>query len=79
MSKQYDDNMTFVLFSQDVEEGSKKPNAKGYIYFNNKKYDIAGWSGQSQGGTRYLRGKVSEIKPKEEAVASSSVKEEAPF
>jgi len=76
MSKQYDDNMTFVLFVQEVEEGSKKPNTKGYITFNGVKYDLAAWSGTSQGGTRYLRGKVSEQQPKEVA---ATTKEEAPF
>jgi hypothetical protein len=79
MAKQYDDEMTFVLFVQDVEEGSKKPNTKGYLTFNGVKYDLAAWSGTSQGGTRYLKGKMQLPKPKEETVTSSSVKEEAPF
>jgi|14BtaG_2_1085337.scaffolds.fasta_scaffold02472_6 hypothetical protein len=75
-SKQYDDEMTFILFSQEVEEGSKRPNASGFITINGVKYDIAGWSGESQAGTRFLKGKVSLPKPKE---VSTSTKEEAPF
>lgn len=70
---EYDNTNTFILFAQDVEEGSNKPSTSGTLNVEGKEYDIAGWSNTSKGGTRFIKGKLS---PKK---ATASTKEEAPF
>ncbi len=71
----YDDTNTFVLFSEEIEEGSKKPNCTGKINIDGKEMRLAGWSGESKNGRRYVRGTWSEYKAK----ATEPAKEEAPF
>ena len=71
----YDDTNTIILFAEDVEEGSKRPNVTGKANWKGETIQVALWKGESQSGKKYLKGKLSE--PKERK--ASTVKEEAPF
>ena len=71
----YDNTNTIILFAEDVEEGSKKPNVTGKVNFEGKELRAALWKGETQAGKKYLKGKLSEPLEKK----GSSVKEEAPF
>tara|TARA_R100001163_G_scaffold33968_1_gene26276 strand:- start:20292 stop:20522 length:231 start_codon:yes stop_codon:yes gene_type:complete len=73
----YDDTNTIILFAEDVEEGSKRPNVKGKANWKGETIQVALWKGESKNGKKYLRGTLQE--PQEAKAKTSSVKEEAPF
>lgn len=77
-NEKYDNTNTFVLFKQDVEQGSKKPLFTGTINIDGKEKRIAAWVNKdAKGGTR-LNGNISEFQKKEEA-KPEPVSEEVPF
>jgi hypothetical protein len=75
MSKQYDDTDTFVIFKQDVEEGSNKPVFTGTINVGGKAKRLAGWVNKDSKGQVRINGKVSDFETK----SAPKVAEESPF
>jgi len=78
MSKEYDNTNTFVLFKQDVEEGSNKPLFTGTANMDGKEKRAAVWVNKDAKGNTRLSGKFSEFQKKEEA-KTAPASEEVPF
>jgi hypothetical protein len=80
MSKEYDNTNTFVLFKQDVDEGSNKPLFTGTANMGGKEMRAAVWVNKDAKGNTRLNGKFSEFQPKEGAKsAPAPASEEVPF
>jgi hypothetical protein len=75
MANKYDDTNTFVMFKDDVEEGSNKPMFTGYGNWNGEKVRFAGWVNKDSKGQVRINGKLSEF----QAQKASAQAEESPF
>ena len=72
MSKQYDNNLTGVLFLNDRKETDKHPDRKGSCEIDGKHYWLSGWDKQtSKGDTISLK-----FEPKDAAKASAPKRQE---
>tara|TARA_X000001388_G_scaffold43958_2_gene31047 strand:+ start:1381 stop:1605 length:225 start_codon:yes stop_codon:yes gene_type:complete len=71
----YDDTNTFVIFKQDVEEGSNKPIFTGEVNVDGVKKRLAGWVNKDPKGKVRVNGKVSDFETK----PAAKVAEESPF
>lgn len=55
MAKEYDNNMTGVLFKNDRKKADKEPDYNGSCEIDHKKLEIAGWIKEGkQSGKKFI-------------------------
>ena len=70
-TKQFSDEMRFVLFINDKGDNDKRPNMRGKVTVLGVEYDMSGWTKISAQGTKYLAGSLTPKRDKPPMTAAS--------
>jgi uncharacterized protein (DUF736 family) len=75
---EYDNKNTFILFRNDKNGNEKAPDYSGTVTLaDGSEKQLAAWLRESQKGTKFLSGRISEpYKPKESAQQNNVVEGE---
>ena len=79
MAKQYDNNMTGALFTNDRKTNPKQPDYTGRIEVDNVEYWLAGWKKKSKAGKVFLSLAVTEKEEEKKSSDSDNFDDDIPF